>query len=354
MRIAHLTWSLGIGGIQTMLTEIVNEQVKSGHEVGIFVIDTYVNETIVNKLDSRVNVFFMGRVRGTKPIWPFVKLNWELRKFDPDIIHSHAGKLAKVILTRVPMVVTVHNTRTMPSVYSKYRKKFAISEAVKEDWIKSGCSDLTVIENGIPCDKIKNKTNFKITDTIHVVQVSRIFFHQKRQDLVILAFAILREHMQKDPRLKKKRFVIHFVGDGNDMHKLKEIVAEHGMAHDVVFEGFKDRDWVYEHLCDFDLFIQPSDYEGFGLTVAEACAAKLPVLVSDVDGPLEVIDYGKLGMVFKHGDAEDLCNQLLNFLNGGYDKSLIEKAYQNTIQKYDVSRTAHRYLDEYEKVLNSK
>lgn len=354
MRIAHLTWSLGIGGIQTMLTEIVNEQVKSGHEVGIFVIDTYVSETIVNKLNSCVKVFFMGRTRGTKSIWPFVKLNWELRKFAPDIIHSHAGKLAKVIFTRVPMVATVHSMGTLPSDYSRYCKKFAISEAVKKDWIKSGCDDLTVIENGIPCDKIKNKTNFKIGDTIHVVQVSRIFFQPKRQDLVVHAFTILRERMQNDPKLKEKRCVTHFVGDGNDLPRLKEIVYKQGMGNDIVFEGFKDRDWVYEHLCDFDLFLQPSDNEGFGLTVAEACAAKIPVLVSDVDGPLEVIDYGKLGMVFKHGDAEDLCNQLMSFLNDGYDKSQIEKAYQKTIQKYDVSRTTHRYLDEYEKVLNSK
>lgn len=354
MRIAHLTWSMGIGGIQTMLTGIVNEQVKAGHEVGVFVIDTYVSEAIMNKLDSRVKVFFMGRVRGTKPVWPFIKLNWQLWKYKPDIIHSHAGKLSKVVLTRTPMVATVHNMKSLPSNYRNYTKKFAVSEAVKKDWINKGCDELIVIENGIPCSEIKCKKEYGASNTIHIVQVSRIFFSPKRQDLVIMALAKLQKCMQKDSELQRKKCIIHFIGDGNDMPKLKAIVDERKMQEYVVFEGFRDRDWVYEHMCDYDLFIQPSDYEGFGLTVAEACAAKLPVLVSDVDGPLEVIDYGKLGMVFKHGDADDLCDQLISFLNGGYDKSLIEKAYQNTIQKYDVSITAHRYLDEYEKVLNSK
>lgn len=353
MRIAHLTWSMGIGGIQTMLTGIVNEQVKAGHEVGIFVIDTYVSETIMNKLDSRVKVFYMGRVRGTKPVWPFIKLNWQLWKYKPDIIHSHAGKLAKVVFTSTPMVATVHNMKTKPANYRKYKRKFAISEAVKKDWIRKGCDELIVIENGIPCNEIKYKQEYNNNDTINIVQVSRIFFSPKRQDLVVFALAKLRECIQKDTTLYRKQCIVHFVGDGNDMPKLKAIVDEQKMQDYVVFEGFRDRDWVYEHLCDFDLFLQPSDYEGFGLTVAEACAAKLPVLVSDVDGPLEVIDNGNLGMVFKHGDANDLCSQLIRFIKGGYDKSLIEKAYQNTTQKYDVRRTAHRYLDEYKKIVKA-
>ena len=146
MRIAHLTWSMGIGGIQTMLIGIVNEQVKGGHEVGIFVVDTIISETIINKLDSRVKVFYMRRIPGTKPIWPFVKLNWLLWRYKPDIIHSHAGKLAKVLFINVPMVVTVHNMKANPHDYKKYIRKIAISEAVRNDWVRQGCDELTLIE----------------------------------------------------------------------------------------------------------------------------------------------------------------------------------------------------------------
>lgn len=64
----------------------------------------------------------------------------------------------------------------------------------------------------------------------------------------------------------------------------------------VIFEGLKEQAWIYENLCRYDLFIQPSRYEGFGLTVAEAISAKVPVLVSNIEGPLEIIDGGRLGM----------------------------------------------------------
>ena len=146
---------------------------------------------------------------------------------------------------------------------------------------------------------------------------------------------------------------MHFVGDGSDMNKLKELVIKLGLEDDVVLEGLKDRQWVFDHLCDYDLFLQPSDSEGFGLTVAEACAAKLPVLVSDIDGPLEVIDGGKLGMVFRHGDADDLANKLYQFIRDGYEIPIVEEAYQNTLEHYSIAKTTQRYIEEYEKVINN-
>ena len=351
MRIAHLTWSMGIGGTQTMLTDIANIQVQEGHEVGIFVIDTYISDTIMSKLDSRVNVFFMGRTRGTKPVWPFIKLNWKLWKYNPDIIHSHAGKLINIVFNSAVKVVTAHGVKVQYSDIKKYVARYAISNAVKEQLVSIGYSDTLVIEDGIHCNAIKQKTDFSFGDTIHIVQVSRIYLDVKGQDLVVKALKQLQDMMSANPILAKKKCIVHFVGDGIDTDKLKHLVTELKLDDYVVFEGFRDREWIYEHLCEFDLFIQASRWEGFGLTVAEACAAKVPVLVSNIQGPLEIIDGGRLGMTFQSEDVNDLADKLYDFVCNKPNESQIEEAYQYTLDHYDVTRTAQRYMEEYKKVL---
>ena len=54
---------------------------------------------------------------------------------------------------------------------------------------------------------------------------------------------------------------------------------------------------------------------------------------------------------YQIGDANDLAEKLKTVLQGGYDYSLIDKAYHHVCEEYDVSTTAKRYLEEYRRVL---
>lgn len=353
MRIAHLTWSLGIGGAQTMLAEIANIQVEEGHEVAIFEVDTYVSDAIVNRLDNRIRIFYLGRARGKKSVIPFLRLNWYLWRYNPDIIHSHAGKLIKTVFSFVPKVATIHGMKDFPKDYKRYDKVYAISQSVHDDWVEKGNNDTIVVENGINCNLVKQKQNYQLGEIIHAVVVSRIYLNVKGQDIIVKALTKLKE-FPNSLKEEKRKLVIHFVGGGPDTDKLMQLVDELGIKDQIVFEGFKDPSWVLEHLCDYDLFLQASRWEGFGLTVAEACAAKMPVIISNIDGPLEILDGGKLGMTFQSDNVNDLANRLHDFLSGYYDYSLIERAYRRTLEKYDIKRTANRYIEEYKKILNGE
>ena len=44
--------------------------------------------------------------------------------------------------------------------------------------------------------------------------------------------------------------------------------------------------------------------------MAEALAAQVPVLVSDIEGPMEIIGHGEYGMSFRSGDSEDLAENM--------------------------------------------
>ena len=80
MKIAHITWSLGTGGIETMLADIVNEQTIS-EKVAIFIINNYVDKEITNKINRNCKLIVCGNKVGSKIILPFIILNWELLNF---------------------------------------------------------------------------------------------------------------------------------------------------------------------------------------------------------------------------------------------------------------------------------
>lgn len=345
MRIAHIHWSLGTGGVETMLPDIMNEQAKE-NEVALFVINDWVEDFIFSKINKNVKIFLLNRKKGSRNPWLIVKFNILLLKFHPDIIHTHAYREINFVLYPYgKRVRTIHNTHNVCSEYPMFDALISISKAVW-DFTKRQGFDSVIADNGIPTNRISNKVEERFKDgNLHFIQVSRLDIEQKGQDILLNALEILRD------KYGKTDFVMHFVGEGGDEKYLKQMTAELKLEENVRFEGLKKQPWIYCNLCRYDLFIQPSRYEGFGLTVAEAVTAKVPVLVSDIEGPMEIIDNGRLGAHFHVNDAEDLAKQIKTFMENGRNESQIEEAYQYVVDHYDVAVTAKKYLEVYKRII---
>lgn len=346
MRIAHVVWGMETGGVETMLVNIINEQVRT-EKVALFIINDFVEETIINKISSKCLIKRINRKPGTKEYLKIAKLNFLLLLFRPNIIHVHSYQVSTLLKGKWRIVRTIHNTHNKTDEYSKMDALYAISNAVKDYTAKQGFTNVTVVNNGIDANSFITKKNSTPKDGVyHIVQVGRLFSSQKGQDILLNALGILAN------KRGITNFIMHFIGTGKSEDDLKVLTNELRISAYVVFEGFKDQNFVKSNLCKYDVFIQPSRYEGFGLTVAEAIAAKVPVLVSDIEGPMEIIGNGKYGMYFKKGDVIDLANKLETILKGGYDYGKIEPAYEYVKSHYDVSTTAKKYIEEYKKVIN--
>ena len=57
IRIAHVVWGMETGGVETMLVNIINEQVRT-EKVALFIINDFVEETIINKISSKRMKFY--------------------------------------------------------------------------------------------------------------------------------------------------------------------------------------------------------------------------------------------------------------------------------------------------------
>lgn len=346
MKIAHIHWSLGTGGIETMLPDIVNEQAKT-NDVALVIINDWVEPSILAKVDrSIVKVVLLNRHEGSKNPMPIIKLNLFLMKFRPDIIHTHAYRIINlVVYPWGKRVRTIHNTHNNCVEYPKFDKLISISKAV-QDFTNNQGFESVVADNGITVNRIQNCKNKPFADgKLHFIQVSRLHIEQKGQDILLKALGILKNERGIS------NFKMHFVGNGGDKALLLKLTHELHLDDEVVFEGLKDQAWVYENLCNYDLFIQPSRYEGFGLTVAEAIAAKIPVIVSNIEGPLEIIDGGRLGLSFENENVSDCAEKIKQFILNGRNNEQVEAAYEYVKNNYDVSVTAQKYLDVYNSVL---
>ena len=344
MRIAHVIWALGTGGAETMLADIVNTQVET-ETVSVSIINNMVEDVLLSKIDSRCCVRLFRRKIGSRSLIPWIKLNMFLFKFKPDVIHFHLDGMRKMVFHPAPKVFTIHNVHTSGIEYPKYDALYAISDGVKNYTFQQGF-DATIVWNGVPTKSIKRKVGkgYRGDGICKIVCVGRLYTPHKGQDVLVQAIGQLKEQ-------GLTYFHLDIIGDGESRGQLETMITELGLKKHVSLLGQRDRTYIYEHLCDYDLFVLPSRSEGFGLSVAEAMCAKVPVMVCDLEGAMDVIDGGRLGMTFKTEDVKSLANQIADFLKKGSDEQQAEEACRYAVEHFDINQTAKRYIEEYKKVI---
>ena len=139
MKIGHLIFSFNTGGAETMLIDIVNEQVKT-EQVSLCIINDSVDQRILSQIDSRVHIYRLNRTPGSRNPIPLIKLNLWLLSKRFDVIHTHnLGILPLIVLsTSHVRIATVHALH-IPLVHARRVDcLFAISEAVRDDVLELG------------------------------------------------------------------------------------------------------------------------------------------------------------------------------------------------------------------------
>ena len=348
MRIAHLIWGMKTGGAELLLIDIVNEQVRT-NSVALYVVNRDVEAELLSKVDARVKVVCISRPSSSRNPYFILKLIFWLALFSPDVIHAHQCSLIRFLkFLSVPKILTVHGT-DLPLVEDirLFTAVVGISESVKKD-VEMRVEGLScsVIHNGVSPYKIGRKTDYS-AERCRIVQVGRLVHETKGQDVLLRALADLRA-------TELDAISLEFAGDGSSRDYLESLTRQLGLEGVVCFLGGVPREYVYSRLREYDLLVQPSRIEGFGLTIVEALLAGVPVLVSDLDGPMEVIDSGERGYYFECGDHQSCANAIREFLTARRKPETValrqQEIRKETLVRYDIGRTADDYVQLYKGV----
>ncbi len=131
----------------------------------------------------------------------------------------------------------------------------------------------------------------------------------KGVDYTLRAFAEFSTRAQKSCEL-------HVVGDGPERSALTSLAADLGISKQVFFHGDRPPAFVHAQMQRCDVFVQHSLdgdngwVEGFGVSISEAAATGLPVIVTNCGGiPDQVVD-GRTGLILPQRDVRAMANAM--------------------------------------------
>lgn len=351
MRILHVNFSFTNGGIDNMMIDIMKQQKLKGCDVYLLIINNNVSSEMRKAIPSNIKTFFINRPPASKNIIYPIRIYWIINHYiHPDVIHCHNSAIGKLLrFDKHPKLLTVHAMKYPTQNYKYFDWVVSISHAVQEDVCKTfHTKNISTIYNGVDFSQIEIKNQITSNNKIfHIAVISRLVHETKGQDLLIYAINDIKSKTNK-------KIILDIIGEGKSKQYLTNLATELKLSEHINFLGEKKRTWIYENLKNYDLLVQPSRDEGFGLTIIEGFAAKVPVLASDIDAPQEILLNGKYGYIFKSNDVKSLSEVLLYIVQLP-DPIKIEKSqidYQYMKNKFSIETTVNNYIHLYKSIIN--
>jgi len=166
-------------------------------------------------------------------------------------------------------------------------------------------------------------------------------------DTLIKAFAIAADKLNGIIRV-----TLEITGDGPELVDLQSLAVRLGVADNIIFHGAINHAQVPEMLNRLDVYVVLSRLESFGVAILEASACEKPVLVSDAEGPAEVVIDGVTGFIVPKNDPEIAAEKMVTLLKNSELRSRLGKAgRQHVMDHYTWDKALDIMIDTYKKTI---
>lgn len=348
LRVVELVPSLVLGGAEAFGVALSDAMLEAGHEVWLVTLNE--GEALLSRMspalrERRLHVPKRGRVDPT--VLP--RLAARLRALGPDVVHTHlftglAWGTVAARLARVPVVVyTEHACHADDEAWVPWLRRplsgmvdhvvgcspAAVEAVARHRW--APYAPVSCIDNGVP---MRGRPRAAL-DGLHLGTVGRLV-PIKGQRFLVEAVALLRDR-GLDVRLT-------IVGDGPLRAELEAQVVQLALGDRVTLAGPSDD--VPGWMGRFDLFVLPSLSEALPMTLLEAGAAGLPLLVTTGGGGPTLLEAGAGGWAVPPGDAGALAERIAAYAALDLDarRALGEASRAVVEARYGIAGTAERYV----------
>jgi len=275
------------GGVETHVQEIATRLVDRGHDVTVFSADA--GDDVPSKhTDNGVRV---RRFRSLSPSGAFYfapQIALAVRRADADVVHAHNYHAFPLFFAALGVgderfVATTHyhgesasgfrdTLLTFYRAFGEWAVRQADGVIAVSEWEQARLRedfgvDATVIPNGVDVERFANAEPEE-RDQRYLLCVGRLESYKGVQH-VIRAMSELPE------------YDLVITGSGPYRDELERVAREEGVGDCVDFLGYIDDERLPELYAGADVYVTMSEFEAYGMTVAEALAAGTPCVVRE-------------------------------------------------------------------------
>lgn len=349
----------------------VNAMVERGHDVHLITM----HRPDKDKIDDRVNVYFLPLNPPMGYYLNVFKVRKLLKQIKPDILNTHYasgyGTLSRLV-NYYPTLLSVWGSDVYDFPYeSKLKKKILIknlkaatriastSFAMKKQTERfvNPAMPIVVTPFGVDLNKFYPRKDLKDPNVITIGIVKKLEEKYGVRYLIEAVYLLERklEENNRHELVSKLRLLI--VGEGSQFNELMDLTKKLKIDNITTFTGSVPHDEVPNYLNKLDIYCAPStlDSESFGVAIIEASACELPVVVSDVGGLPEVVKNGETGYVVQRKNANQIAEKLYELVIDSEKRNEFGKNGRNYVRSmYNWGENVERMEKVYEDLIRIK
>lgn len=378
MRILQVTprFPPAIGGVEEHVYRISCELTRRGHNVTVITsneVDGKISPVKKENLDGievcRFPLFMPSIFRELWLIPEVVKI---VREVEADVVHAHGyrclSSLEAVYVSHirgVPSVLTPHGIYPHRSLANRFAKDFfdkssgrlllnssdtiiALSRHNERLISNLGASEhkIVIVPNGVDAGEYANlHRSRRILEELHsdgpiLLYVGRIDWNKRVDKIVEALPAILKD-------FPSAKLVVVGPDYSNCVNELWGISKKLKVTDSLVITGNVSREKLLEFYSVANVFLLPSSYEGFGLSMLEAMCSKIPVIASPSGGPGDILKDRTHALLLKESNSYEISRLVHDVLT---NQSLKEELVKNALELVETKYTWENVVDHLEMV----
>lgn len=352
------------GGVKTHIRDLAETLTGMGHEVSVLApVDDDVDvEPYVVSAGSTLALPYNGSVARIKfDPKAFARTRQWLREGQFDVLHLHeplvpGPSIISAWSARGPVVGTFHASQDrgrdqavawfMPlfnAALERVSARIAVSEDARRTLIDNFGGDAILVPNGV---RVRTYKDAKPLERLASTDPTLVFLgrvDEPRKGFQVL-LAALPAIAAAHPTV---RLLVAGPGDAEDL--LAELPDD--LRARVRLLGKIDEAEKADFFATGDLYIAPNTGgESFGIVLLEAMASHVPVVASDIDAFVKVLDGGRCGALFDNENPESLAAVVNALLDQPERRATLVKDAAAHVRKYDWDTVAREVLNVYESV----